>query len=115
MLMVRKAGRSSKGATSMFPERSICSIRRPKTEFLLQSNPTHRWLSPQGSESDVQESRDLVLVNDFLNLSNDSDSVIEFVESAVSDSTNGQISQATAIYLTGARPPGVSRNSSSPF
>lgn len=52
-----------------------------------------------------------MLVNDFLKFNNDSDSVIEFADSAVRDSTNGQISQATAIYLTGARPPEVSRYS----
>lgn len=111
MLMVRKDGRSFNGATSTFPDRPICSIWRPKTEFLLQSNPIHRWLAPQGSDSGVQESRDLVLFKDFLNFNKDSDSVIEFAESAVRDSTIGQISQATAIYLTGARPPGVSSNS----
>lgn len=105
MLMVRRPGRSNKGATSMLPVRPICSIWRPDTEFLLQSNPNHLCVPPQGSESSVQESRDLVLVNDSLNFNNDSASVNELAESAVRDSMSGQISQATAIYLTGARPP----------
>lgn len=109
MLMVRKPGRSTKGATSMFPVRPNCSIWRPKTEFLLHSNPNHRCVLPQGSESNVQESRDLVFVSDSLNFSNASASVNELAESAVRDSMSGQISQATAIYLTGARLPEFSK------